>query len=487
MKRLMDLSLRLCDGTASEAECRELERLTESDRRARRKHLEMMEIEATLRATAEPEHDSLAEERTVQAVMEGIGRISVLRPTARPRFAARPIWALLALGGLAASIGIAVVPHTGSKRRGTGPLAFARSRAGSEATLGPAARAGWTPATVRIEAPGSEEVARLGLDDGATLEVRGRATVRALDRAATGGATRVVVEDGTVALVSAAPTSTVFVTPHAEVRARARRLLLAVTGETTRIDVDDGTAQVRRSDGEALELGNRQSALVADREELAVRPLRSVLFLSGHLGGRHPTDLLDRVLVRRLEGLGFAVDSVDELDLRPADVADRALIFISPSTSGVLAGKIDELSLAAVGTPIICSRPALFPQLSMTAPEGEGSFTANATRLEILAPAHPLAAGYSGPLQVTRAPGNLGWGRPGPGAVRIATFPDRKKSDRSVIFAYDRDAPMAGSVMRAPARRVGFFVHPDLAPYLTEPGWALLDAAVRWAAGGDAR
>jgi hypothetical protein len=42
-------------------------------------------------------------------------------------------------------------------------------------------------------------------------------------------------------------------------------------------------------------------------------------------------------------------------------------------------------------------------------------------------------------------------------------------------------------VMRAPARRVGFFVHPDLAPYLTEPGWALLDAAVRWAAGGDAR
>ena len=50
MKRVIDLTLRLADGTATEAECRELERLVESDRRARRLHLEMMEVEATLRA-----------------------------------------------------------------------------------------------------------------------------------------------------------------------------------------------------------------------------------------------------------------------------------------------------------------------------------------------------------------------------------------------------------------------------------------------------
>jgi hypothetical protein len=118
----------------------------------------------------------------------------------------------------------------------------------------------------------------------------------------------------------------------------------------------------------------------------------------------------------------------------------------------------------------------------MTPPGQEGHFTSNATRLEVVAPRHPIAAGLTGPLQVTRAPGTLGWGQPGPGAVRVATFPDKNKRDLAVIFAYERGAPMAGSVTRAPARRVGFFMHPDLAPYLTDSGWALLDAAVRWAA-----
>ena len=33
MKRVIDLTLRVADGTATDAECRELERLTESDRR----------------------------------------------------------------------------------------------------------------------------------------------------------------------------------------------------------------------------------------------------------------------------------------------------------------------------------------------------------------------------------------------------------------------------------------------------------------------
>jgi hypothetical protein len=230
-----------------------------------------------------------------------------------------------------------------------------------------------------------------------------------------------------------------------------------------------------------VELGSRQSAVLTPSDVLSSIPLPGLLFLRGHSVGRHPTDLMDAALVRHLEGLGFAVDMVDESDVTTAHVDGKSLVVISPSTSDVLRVRIEELGLDRLEVPIICSRPHLYPDLSMSPPGPTGHFATNATRLNVIVPNHPLAAGFAGPLQVTRAPGSLGWGQPGPGAVRVAAFPDARKNDLAVIFAYERGAPMTGAVSRAPARRVGFFLHPDLAPYLTESGWSLLDAAVRWA------
>src|SRR5689334_1790426 len=113
MKRVIDLTLKVADGTASDAELRELERLCESDRRARRMHLEMMEVEASLRAAqvdAPTADRSLEEERTVNAVMAGVRLLRPPRPEA-PRFAARPIWAAVAMAGLAASALLLIVPR----------------------------------------------------------------------------------------------------------------------------------------------------------------------------------------------------------------------------------------------------------------------------------------------------------------------------------------------------------------------------------------
>jgi hypothetical protein len=50
-----------------------------------------------------------------------------------------------------------------------------------------------------------------------------------------------------------------------------------------------------------------------------------------------------------------------------------------------------------------------------------------------------------------------------------------------VIFGYETGATMPGAV--APARRVGFFLEDLTAGSLTPAGWALFDAAVRWALG----
>jgi hypothetical protein len=486
MKRVIDLTLKLADGTASEAEVRELERLCESDRRARRMHLEMMEVEATLRAgqaDAPTSDRSLEEERTVNAVMAGVRLLRPPRPEA-PRFAARPIWAVVALASLAASAVLLIGPRMMGKRRSTSsPLVFGRSRASRD--LGPLVSAprpsGWSSAPVRVGPADALGVARLELDDGLALEMRGRTVVRALEVAAD-GSRRVLIDDGMIAIEATAGRPAIaVVTPHAEVLVRARKALVAVELTGTRVDVHDGTASVKRADGRHLELGSRQSALIDAEDELAVSTLPALLFVKGESTGRHPADLMDGALVRHLEGLGFAVEVVNEGELQASQVEGKGLVMISPSTSEVLGARIEEISLAAAGVPIICSRPQLFAELSMTPPGQEGHFTSNATRLEVVTPKHPMAAGFSGPLQVTRAPGTLGWGQPGPGAVRVATFPDKNKRDRAVIFAYDRGVPMVGAVTRAPARRVGFFMHPDLAPYLTETGWALLDAAVRWA------
>jgi hypothetical protein len=296
------------------------------------------------------------------------------------------------------------------------------------------------------------------------------------------GTRRVLVDEGTVSIEATSergPAPLLLITPHAQVLARVKKAVLSVAPEATRIDVHEGTAVLTQPDGRSVDLSSRQSAL-AGAGDVAAVPLPSLLFVRGHSVGRHPTDLMDTALVRHLEGLGFAVATVDETELAAGHLEGRALIMISPSTSGDMRGRIEELSLDRLEVPIICSRPHLYPDLSMASAQS-GHFTGNATRLSVIEPSHPLSGGFAGPLQVTRAPGSLGWGQPGPGAVRVATFPDSGKNDRAVIFGYERGAPMTGPLTRAPARRVGFFMHPDLAPYLTDAGWALLDAAVRWA------
>jgi hypothetical protein len=489
VKRVIDLTLKIADGTASEAECRELERLIDSDRRARRMHLEMMEIEAQLRASPADsggdEDLSLAEERTVNAVMAGVRLVPPPRPL--PRFAARPIWAVLALAGVAASAALVLWPRMAGTGRTAAPssFAFGRSRAAREsAPLPPSPRAtGWSSAPMRIQPAGTPEVSRLELDDGLALEIRGRTVVRAIEVSAS-GARRLVIDEGTVSVEGPAdrvPAPLLLVTPQGEVVARVRKAMLSVAPDATKVDIHEGTALVKRSDGRSVELTSRQSALLNGTEALAAAPLPVLLFLRGHSVGRHPTDLIDAVLVRHLEGLGFAVEVVDETDLNAGHAEGKALIMISPSTSGVLRNRIEELSLDRLEVPIICSRPHLYPDLSMAPADQAGHYASNATRLNVIEPNHPLSGGFAGPLQVTRAPGSLGWGQPGPGAVRVATFPDSRKNDCAGIFAYERGAPMTGPLTRAPARRVGFFLHPDLAPYLTDSGWALLDAAVRWA------
>jgi hypothetical protein len=495
MKRVLELTLRLADGTATEAECRELEKLVESDRHARRLYLEMMEIEAALRSsTAAVDMDSLAEERTVHGVLASIRLSSLSRRSPPRRMGSRPIWIAAGLVAVVATVAVLLMPAMLRKRAPAsgGAQVFARSRPArlDPLPLRPLAGAGaWTAAPMRVRPLGPAALSRLELDEGVVLEVRGQGLVRGIERAAAGdGVGRIAVGEGTFAVEGTNPglPAVLVVTPHAEVVTRAQRTLVVVSGDGTRVDLHDGTAAVKRlRDGAAVALTARQGLMVTGEprdEPRSARPLPAVLFIKGQQSGRHPTDFLDGNLVRHIEGLGFAVEVVDEVELTAGHLGGKALMMISPSASEPMVDRIEELGLASWRMPIVCSRPSLFGSLDMTTPGArEAGFATNATRVEILAPSHALSGGYTGPVQVTLAPGRIGWAQPGPGADRIASFPDARKSDQASIFAYERGVPMVGNA-QAPARRVGFFLHPDVGPYITDAGWALLDAAIRWAA-----
>jgi hypothetical protein len=99
------------------------------------------------------------------------------------------------------------------------------------------------------------------------------------------------------------------------------------------------------------------------------------------------------------------------------------------------------------------------------------------TTLDILTPGHPLAAGLSGTPAIYSSPQTVKWARTALSGLGVASVAG--DATRSTIFGYEPGVAMSGGVV-APARRVGFFLHDDSAPHLTDPGWRLFDAAVTW-------
>jgi hypothetical protein len=491
MRRLYELTLALADGRLDLVGEAELARLLESDPLARQRHVELLALEAALRGDGEGgASEAVAAERSVRTIVqkiEGSGR----RRSAW--LSARTTPLLIGLGACVALVGwwwLGSGPSAGrhaggahlfaSRRTGAAPHARVTSGAPHlPAALGPAA-----PLRLRLDGP----PARLALGGGLALEVRSRELEGAL-ASADGPGPRLFVADGVVAIVRDGAESgageaaeITVLTPHAEVTARSAHAVVAVTGEGTEIDVHEGRAVVSRPGGRRFELGPREGATIAAAGAPVVHTLPVVLFVGGSHFGRFPTDLLEEAVIRRFEQDGFAVEVVDESQLAAPALDGKALLFVSPSTSGVVGARFRELRLDQAPLPILCSRPSAYADLGMTGPGPElASFSSGPTRLEILEPGHPLASGLAGPQQVTRAPGSLGWGVPGGEALTVAVFPDRRKSARSTIFAYERGAELATPGTHSPARRVGFFLHPDLAPYLTDRGWALFDAAVKWA------
>jgi hypothetical protein len=184
----------------------------------------------------------------------------------------------------------------------------------------------------------------------------------------------------------------------------------------------------------------------------------------------------DVAVKNRLTGLGLNVTVIKDNVVNASSASGKGLIVVSSSSYSSSIGN----HLTQVAVPLICYEAWLFDNLKMTGDEENDDFgLLTDKKIKILQPGHPIAAGYSGTVQVFSSNTSETWGKPGPGAVGIASVPNYTK--QKAIFAYETGTEMVG--INAPARRVGFFFRDNNPTSLTSDGWKLFDNAVKWATG----
>jgi hypothetical protein len=205
---------------------------------------------------------------------------------------------------------------------------------------------------------------------------------------------------------------------------------------------------------------------------------RTVLFVSQSKAAPEIV-AADAKVQEHLTALGFTVTFAEQA--APASAAEgKDLVVIS---SGASAHRL-EGKYRHVAVPVVLWESYVLPHMGMTAMKQEGDFGTREEKLRYLwlvnAP-HPLSGGLpAGMVNVVAKGGPMNWGRPGPGAIVIATFPG--ELDKSPLFAYEKGATMDGENL-APARRVFLFLDNTTFPGLNEAGLKLFDAAILWAAG----
>jgi len=180
-----------------------------------------------------------------------------------------------------------------------------------------------------------------------------------------------------------------------------------------------------------------------------------------------------------LTALGYTVTFADQKE--SPNLAGQDLIIVS---SGVSAHVV-EGRYKAVAVPVVTWEAYVLPHMGLTGKKEDADFGTKEGKnryLWLVNAPHPLSAGLpAGLLNVVQKGGPMNWGRPGPGAIVIATLPG--ELDKSPLFAYERGATMDGENL-APARRVMVFLDNTTFPLLNDAGLKLFDAAVSWAIDG---
>lgn len=196
-----------------------------------------------------------------------------------------------------------------------------------------------------------------------------------------------------------------------------------------------------------------------------------------------PSGSGDAAIQSRLTQMGYSVTAKAAASAASGDSTGKALVVIS---STVASGDVNT-KFRDVTVPVLVWENAVYDDMKMTGVTSGTDYgtQANQTSVVILTPSHAMAAGKSGTVAVVNSGQTFPctWGVPNAStAIKIASVAGN--SARLAIFGYETNTAMVG--MNAPARRVGFFPGDETATVLSANGWALFEAAVRWASGAPA-
>ena len=182
----------------------------------------------------------------------------------------------------------------------------------------------------------------------------------------------------------------------------------------------------------------------------------------------------DSTISERLTDMGFEVEIIDMNDVSDASTEGMSLVLISATVgSGTVADNMP--GLIDLEIPVINWEPFIYDVLGYSELDG-GEF--NTTEIVIVNEDHPLAAGLSADIiTISIEEKAVSYGVPEGDAVIIAINP--LDETQAVLFGYDTGAEMFSG--NAPARRVGTFLLNDVADAMTDEGWELFDASVKWA------
>lgn len=212
----------------------------------------------------------------------------------------------------------------------------------------------------------------------------------------------------------------------------------------------------------------------------ATEPIVPALFVYGSQSSEN------KRMSIRLAYLGYSVTRKLDSAVTATDALEKAVVVVSRSASGAVLGS----KLRDVRVPVLTFDPENFNAMGMSGPTfgDDYGYAPDQVSLNILDATHPLAAVYKGVQEVLTGSvsTDFGWARTGPGARRVAVAVGF--SYGATIFSYDRGALMP-ALTSAPERRVGFYINETVFTeqdvHLTDVGWDLFDAAVRWCGATD--
>jgi hypothetical protein len=244
-----------------------------------------------------------------------------------------------------------------------------------------------------------------------------------------------------------------------------------------------------------LGCGSAKPAQTIAGDAQAGEPGANILFVVGTSNGSVPFGggPGDTFVRARLAAQGHHVmlapdtTAADEL-VAMANAAQMVLVSESVTSANLL-GKLkpatapllnyeafiqDDLGLTALGPP---GDPGLPDMFELGVKQAD-------TQIDIVDPAHPLAAGLMGTVTVYKAAKEITWGKVAASAEVVATL----TGDRAgpCLYVYRRGAPLHDGTAAA-GLRVGFFLEDDdvtgTPNLMTDDGLKLFDAAVRFTLG----